>query len=144
VFAKQFPRNEKDRIATFEEEFPYNYHDDRCYLWFFENDLPGYSWYVPKGNGYVNVGIGAKIRVLKERGERLRDHWHHLTERLEAEYLVGDAAGLATIDMGEGIGPAIHSGILAARSILTGKPYSLKPVARYSAWDLFFWWRWRV
>ncbi len=173
VFAKKFPRNENDRIATFEEEFPYDYHDDRCYLWFFENDLPGYSWYVPKGNGYVNVGIGAKIRLLKERGERLRDHWHHLTQRLEAEglirnhsfqdkghqyflrqpilqpqrdnaYLIGDAAGLATIDMGEGIGPAIHSGLLAAQSILSGKPYTLKPIARYSAWDLLFWWRWRV
>ncbi len=172
-FSHRYPRRETDRIATFEEEFPYDYHDKKCYLWFFENDLPGYSWYVPKGNGYLNVGIGAKIRLLKAKGERLRDHWHRLIERLEDQglvrnhsfkdkghqyflrqplenpqwdhaYLVGDAAGLATVDMGEGIGPAIHSGILAAQAILSGKPYSLKPVTRYSLWDLLFWWRWRI
>jgi hypothetical protein len=47
-------------------------------------------------------------------------------------YLVGDAAGLATVDMGEGIGPAIQSGILAAESILTGGEYRVDYIPRYS------------
>ncbi len=38
---------------------------------------------------------------------------------------MGDAVGLATRDMCEGIGPAVRSGLLAARSIVTGEPYSL-------------------
>ena len=172
LFEPQAPRNPQDRIATFEEEFPYEYTDNRCYLWFFENDLPGYSWYVPKGNGYVNVGIGAKIQTLKQRGENLREHWLNLIERIEAQglvrnhkfqnkgyqyflrqpiaepqignaYIIGDAAGLATVDMGEGIAPAIHSGLLAAQAILTGKPLRFNRIARYSFWDLLFWWRWR-
>ncbi len=172
-FESHFPRRETDRIATFEEEFPYPYSDSECYLWFFDNDLPGYSWYVPKGNGYLNVGIGAKIKALKQRGESLRDHWLALQDKLAAlglveghafahkghqyflrhpgmqpqrgrVYLVGDAAGLATVDMGEGIGPAIHSGLLAARSILTQRPYSLRSVPRYSFWDLLFRWRWKT
>ncbi len=172
-FAKRYPREESHRIATFEEEFPYNYHDPECYLWFFDNDLPGYSWYVPKGNGYLNVGIGAKIQSLKTKGEHLRNHWKLLQDKLTEKglvtqhaftskghqyylrhsrwnpqqghiYLIGDSAGLATVDMGEGIGPAIHSGLLAAQSILTGKPYSLRPIPQYSLWDLFFWWRWRL
>jgi flavin-dependent dehydrogenase len=33
-------------------------------------------------------------------------------------YLAGDSAGLATLDMGEGTGPAIRSGFLAAESIM--------------------------
>ncbi len=173
LFEDSAPRNAEDRIATFEEEFPYDYHDDRCYLWFFENDLPGYSWYVPKGNGYLNVGIGAKIQTLKQKGESLRHHWHQFIERLDVQglvrnhaftdkghqyylrqplatpqkgnaYVIGDAAGLATVDMGEGIGPAIHSGILAAQAILSGKPLRFIPISRYSFWDLLFWWRWRV
>ena len=34
-------------------------------------------------------------------------------------FLVGDALGLATLDMGEGIGPAIRSGQLAAEAIIS-------------------------
>ena len=40
-------------------------------------------------------------------------------------FLTGDAAGLATRDLCEGIGPAIRSGQRAAESILTGAAYSL-------------------
>jgi len=45
---------------------------------------------------------------------------------------VGDSAGLATLDMGEGIGPAIRSGILAARAVLENKPYNLDEIPGYS------------
>jgi len=36
-------------IVAQEEEFQFDYKDARCKLWFFENKLPGYAWYVPKG-----------------------------------------------------------------------------------------------
>ena len=47
-------------------------------------------------------------------------------------FLVGDAVGLATRDMCEGIGPAVRSGLLAARSIVTGEPYSLTGIGTLS------------
>ena len=148
-------------IIAKEEEFPYPYHDHRCYLWFFENGLPGYAWYVPKADGYLNVGIGGSARAMKSRGITLNQYWDQLVEKLEEmgmisghslkplghsytlrkksphlrqgnAFLVGDALGLATRDMGEGIGPAIHSGILAAEAIGLNKEYSIKPIPRYS------------
>jgi flavin-dependent dehydrogenase len=144
-----------------EEEFPYTNTDPHCRLWFLEDGLPGYSWYVPKANGFVNVGVGGQVEVLKDRGDTLKKHWNKLVEKLESmglvrghiykpsghsyylrqrqselrrgnAFLVGDAAGLATMDMGEGIGPAIHSGRLAAESILTGGNYSVDAIPRYS------------
>ena len=47
-------------------------------------------------------------------------------------FLVGDALGLATLDMGEGIGPAIRSGQLAAEAIIHGTDYSVASIPRYS------------
>ena len=47
-------------------------------------------------------------------------------------FITGDAAGLATLDMGEGIGPAVESGILAAKAIIHGSRYSLKSVKKHS------------
>ena len=47
-------------------------------------------------------------------------------------FIIGDAAGLATRDMGEGIGPAVKSGILAANAIISGKPLLLNSVRKYS------------
>jgi len=52
-------------------------------------------------------------------------------------FLVGDALGLATIDMGEGIGPAIHSGLLVAEAISLGTPYTIAPIPRYSFPSIF-------
>jgi len=43
-------------------------------------------------------------------------------------FLSGDAAGLATRDMAEGIGPAVRSGLRAAQAILHDKPYELDDV----------------
>ena len=43
-----------------------------------------------------------------------------------------DAAGLATRDMGEGIGPAVASGLRAARSIVDGDEYSLADIDDFS------------
>jgi len=162
LFRRDFPRDPEQLIVTMEEEFPYQYRDPRCYLWFFDNDLPGYSWYVPKANGYLNIGIGGKLSLLRQRGQTIREHWRAFLQKLRRKqlvgndyhpeprgyqyylrqehavvenrraYLVGDAAGVATLDMGEGIYPSVVSGIAAARAILTGTPYSLRSVPRYS------------
>lgn len=149
------------QIVALESEYPLDWHDPACRLWFLENKLPGYFWYVPKAGGYLNLGVGGNAAVLKRIGSTIQDQWEYLVGKLlgsgliqEAPpdprgyvyylrgsspapstkdlFLVGDAAGLATQDMGEGIGPAIHSGQLAAESILHGNPYSVQHVSRYS------------
>ena len=50
-FSQSSPRAPGALIVAQEEEFQYDYKDDRCKLWFFENKLPGYAWYVPKKDG---------------------------------------------------------------------------------------------
>jgi flavin-dependent dehydrogenase len=47
-------------------------------------------------------------------------------------FIIGDAAGLATRDLCEGIGPAIRSGHLAAASIVSGAAYDLRDVTASS------------
>lgn len=76
-----------------------------CRLWFFFQGLPGYAWHLPKSGGTVNIGIGGKALSIRKKGHA---------------FLVGDAAGLATADMGEGIANAVRSGILAAQAITEG------------------------
>ncbi len=148
-------------IVAQEEEFIYDYSDARCYLWFLQNGLPGYAWYVPKANGFVNVGVGGSEAGLKAREDILRRHWMLLEEKLDEvglvrghayqpvghsyhlrgkapvlrrgnAFIVGDAAGLATVDMGEGISPAIQSGLRAAEAILSGVEYSVRSIPKYS------------
>ena len=152
-------------IVAQEEEFLYPYSDASCYLWFFQNKLPGYAWYVPKSNGYLNVGVGGKAAQLKANGDTLKNHWNFLVKNLEESglvrahdykpsghsyylrqrqaqvrigdaFLVGDAAGLATLDLGEGISPAVKSGLMAADSIAQGRPYSLASIPKYSLLSL--------
>ena len=161
LFVQDRQEQQGQLIVTKEEAFPYPYRDKRCRLWFFENGLPGYAWYVPKADGYLNIGIGGRARGLKDRGQTLSQRWSRLIERLDQEglvtghtfnpqgysyylrgkstptqqgnaLLVGDALGLATRDMGEGIGPAIYSGILAADSIIHNQPYQVLAIPRYS------------
>jgi len=110
-----------------------------------EPDLRGYGWYFPKAD-WVNVGVGctgggdgslphrrdALVRALRASG-RLPAHLpiapfkgHAYVVRRQAPRtlagprfcLVGDAAGLARDLSGEGIGPAIRSGRLAADAAL--------------------------
>ncbi|MBN2411401.1 NAD(P)/FAD-dependent oxidoreductase [candidate division KSB1 bacterium] len=155
------PRAKDLLVVTLEEEFPYDYFDANCHLWFLRNKLPGYSWYVPKNNGYLNVGIGGFAEKLKANNDNIKNQWQFFINELErlslvknhrfnaggyvyyirnrvdavqkdSIYLIGDASGLATRDMGEGIGPAVKSGILAAEAISSGKPFSLGPVRKYS------------
>jgi flavin-dependent dehydrogenase len=155
------PRAKNRLIVTLESEFPYAYQDGNCHLWFLQDKLPGYAWYVPKGNGYVNIGIGGFAERLKANHDTIQRHWRLFCKELErlslvqdyhgnatgypyymrdgvdsvqmeGALLIGDAAGLATKDMGEGIGPAVQSGILAADAIITGRPFSVRSIKRYS------------
>ncbi len=165
LFSELSPRPKESLIVAQEEEFPYAYTDERCQLWFLENRLPGYAWYVPKANGYVNVGVGGKAEQLKANGDSLKNHWNLLVDKLDKlglvrghdykpsghsyylrhrlpevrrdnAFLVGDAAGLATLDMGEGISPAIKSGLRAADAIIHGTEYSVASIPRYSLGSL--------
>jgi flavin-dependent dehydrogenase len=162
IFRDVNPRARELQAATYEHEFPYDWRDPHCHLWFFDNGLPGYAWYVPKAHAYLNCGIGAMAEKLKARGDDIKAHWRHFTGILDARKLVtdfdyapkgycyylrgnvdvvrvdnafitGDAAGLATRDLCEGIGPAISSGHLAAESILGASEYSLSAISAHSS-----------
>lgn len=160
-FTDRSPRAKPLQIATFEQEFPYEWDNDDCILWFFDGGLPGYAWYVPKADGYINIGLGGRADKLKSQSMRVQDHWAKFTRKLsdaglvtDVDYdpsgysyylrgsvdtvrqanafIIGDAVGLASVDMGEGIGPAVRSAILAADAILEKADYRLHDLERYS------------
>ena len=112
---------------------------------YFCRDMRGYGWSVRKGQ-YLNVGFGrldcrslpraiaefvgfleASGRAATLRGAPSRS-WHghaYLVSAAvgrqavdEGVLLVGDAAGLAYPESGEGIRPAVQSGLFAARTII--------------------------
>lgn len=165
LFHGQSPRSAALQTATYEQEFAYDWQDPACHLWFFDGGLPGYAWYVPKGGGHVNVGVGGMAARLKARGGHIREHWQAFVDKLQREglvryddyhptgysyflrgrsaiahvgnaFVVGDAVGLATRDMCEGIGPAVRSGLLAARSIVSGTAYSVQEIDKLSGHGL--------
>jgi flavin-dependent dehydrogenase len=109
---------------------------------YFSPDLEGYGWCVRKGD-WLNVGLGrrreagltrqvadfrrwitAAGRVAGDAPSRWPGHAYRLYEQPaprivgDGMLLVGDAAGLATAASGEGIRPAVQSGLLAAEVIL--------------------------
>jgi geranylgeranyl reductase family protein len=109
---------------------------------FFCRDLQGYAWCVRKGN-YLNVGIGRRghqgfatyikdfVSFLEQQRtvtdiSNVRWHGHaYLGSGVGTMpvtgpglILVGDAAGLAYPESGEGIRPAIESGRLAAETLI--------------------------
>ena len=160
-FHERNPRRSALQTATWEQEFAYDWKDASCHLWFFDDGLPGYAWYVPKDNGYINVGLGGMADQLKRKGGRIREYWSKFADKLKRSglvdyddyrpagysyflrgsgdivsdrnaYIVGDSVGLATHDMCEGIGPAIRSGLLAANAIVSGAEYSLDAIGRFS------------
>jgi flavin-dependent dehydrogenase len=166
-FKDMNPRSRTHQIVCLEQEFSYQASHDNCHLWFFDEGLVGYSWFVPKGNGVLNVGIGGKLASMKTRGQTIRDHWDHFVAKLENRslvtgyqfqpkgyqyylrtdvanvqydnaFIIGDAAGLATVDMGEGIGPAIESALLAADALLNGRPYTIREITKYSLPAILF------
>jgi menaquinone-9 beta-reductase len=160
-FRSANPRNKGLQTATYEREIPYPWDDAACHLWFFDSGLPGYAWYVPKANGFVNIGLGGMAAQLKSHNVHLRDHWNRFVtkltdcglgsyEHLQPQgysyylrgnvdlvrrgnvFITGDAVGLATRDMCEGIGPAIQSGLLAANAIVCGSDYALSDIGSLS------------
>lgn len=160
-FHERNPRSSLLQTATFEQEFAYDWDSDECHLWFFDDGLPGYAWYVPKAGGYVNVGLGGMAAQLKRKSGHVKTYWQKFVTRLRRRGLVdhdrydpsgysyylrddvdvvsdrnacivGDAVGLATRDLCEGIGPAVKSGLLAAQAITSGSDYSLEQVRRLS------------
>ena len=162
LFRAANPRARLLQIVALEHEFAYDWTDGDCHLWFFDKGLPGYSWYVPKKAGYLNIGVGAIAERLKRKGQHIGTHWdrfvamlrrrgliadalefspqgysYYLRDRIDINrignaFLIGDAAGLATRDMAEGIGPAVRSGILAANAIAGGADYDPDAVPAYS------------
>ena len=117
---------------------------------FFERDLRGYGWVVRKGD-WLNVGLGrqdshalgghidAFLQFLTERGSlpcplprAMKGHAYLLHDQsprplaADGVLLLGDAAGLAYGRSGEGIRPAIESGLLAARAIRAGSDFDAR------------------
>lgn len=109
---------------------------------YFCPDLKGYGWVFRKGD-YLNIGLGREdktglseqarsfVEWLQSQGrippslpDRLHGHayllYRHGRRRRvdDGVLLIGDAAGLAYTQSGEGIRPAVESGLIAARVIL--------------------------
>jgi flavin-dependent dehydrogenase len=145
-------------LLTQEVEYETAVGNPTCTLWLPYAGAWGYGWYVPKA-GAVNIGFGGLRSQLRDWDrKRLWQEFVTLLRRegcIDAEpppptgysftigrqrrrvkvggaYIVGDAAGLATLDLAEGIGPAVESGILAARDVLGQAAYSARPITRHS------------
>jgi flavin-dependent dehydrogenase len=157
-------RMKSRQIVTLEREFEYPARGELCHLYFFRRGLAGYSWIVPKGNGFVNIGLGGKARYFRKSGSKIHDHFRAFIADLVREkkldaataenlqetghpyflftgggevkrdncFLIGDSAGLASVDLGEGIGPAVESGLLAAKEILGTGAYSNQAITTLS------------
>ncbi|WP_455366849.1 geranylgeranyl reductase family protein [Kaarinaea lacus] len=131
---------------------------------FFYPDLSGYGWLFRKDN-FLNIGVGredtgkiaqsaeAFLEWCKKQGKvprdvtaKLKGHayllYEHAARTMVADgvLLIGDAAGLAYTESGEGIRPAVESGLIAAQVIVHAsgdyqegrlKPYAENIVARF-------------
>jgi len=109
---------------------------------YFCDDLQGYGWCVRKGN-FLNVGLGREDRqriaqhvasfcdYLRQKEKipadiprDFRGHVYFVYPRSPRKLLgdgvlaIGDAAGLAYPESGEGIRPAVESGLMAAAVIV--------------------------
>jgi flavin-dependent dehydrogenase len=124
---------------------------------YFCEDLAGYGWCFRKQN-YLNLGLGRTeaaglsdhvasfCRYLQEIGTltceppaRFHGHayqlYEYVTPRLfdDGVLLIGDAAGLAYPQSGEGIRPAVESGLMAAEVIAAaGGDYTRDRLAPYA------------
>lgn len=122
---------------------------------YFCRDLRGYGWVFRKGN-VVNIGLGREHEnrlsehvaefcdFLRTRGRirfELPRRFHGHAYRLRAKFphvsapgvlLIGDAAGLASAHSGEGIRPAIESGLLAAQVISDSDADRTSAAAHYT------------
>jgi flavin-dependent dehydrogenase len=133
---------------------------------YFCRDLKGYGWCFRKGE-FLNVGLGrldrrslpgataeflaflaSKGRISSQTSPRWRGHAYAVYDSPHRRtvdtgvMLAGDAAALAYAQSGEGIRPAVESGLLAAETILAAKgrytkdrlePYQQRLRARFAA-----------
>jgi menaquinone-9 beta-reductase len=126
---------------------------------FFCADMKGYGWCFRKQN-FLNIGLGrldqhqglpqhvaAFLEFLKKTGKvafdfpaGMRGHAYLIYREAhrkvigDSVLLVGDAAGLAYSQSGEGIRPAIESGLLAAKAIAAAAgDYSESGLTNYRA-----------
>jgi len=122
---------------------------------FFCRDMRGYGWVFRKDN-FLNVGLGRtdsheisrhvkefvgvlkKTRDVEVPGNGITGHAYglfghsHRTILDDGVLLIGDAAGLAYAESGEGIRPAVESGLIAAHTILSANgDYSGRQLALY-------------
>lgn len=123
---------------------------------FFCNDLSGYGWCFRKGS-FLNIGLGRIgpehlvshvdefLRFLYDRGKvvaslpgKFHGHAYQLYDRIqprlfdEGVLLIGDAAGLANPQSGEGIRPAVESGLIAAEVIRDARDGSRSELQLYA------------
>jgi flavin-dependent dehydrogenase len=133
---------------------------------YFTSDLLGYGWCVRKGD-VLNVGLGRLGRRLARpeveafaafagaRGvappaiETWRGHAYvagapqTIRRTGDGILLVGDAAGLANPKTGEGIGPAVESALVAARTIAAaGADVGVDRLSSYDAFVARRWQQW--
>ncbi|WP_404365231.1 geranylgeranyl reductase family protein [Marinobacter sp.] len=127
---------------------------ERPELWFCR-DLKGYAWVFRKGN-FLNIGLGREdnhkltehlnrfVEDMKEQGRipsdlpgRFKGHAYLLYAHAERPLvddgvmLIGDAAGLAYTQSGEGIRPAIESALMAADVIRDARDFSAGSLQTY-------------
>ena len=156
LFKQLHPRSTKSTVCCMEQEIKYDYKEKASRTWFYENNFHGYSWCISKKNGHLNIGVGG---LFKDGKVNIKEHWDFLTKKLERlgivenyefkpkgyvyflrdrldncridnAFIIGDAAGLATVDLGEGIGPAVESGFRAADSIINKTEFSLHSIMK--------------
>ena len=132
--------------------------DDEIVQFYFCADLKGYGWCFAKG-GYLNIGLGREdphqlpehvvgfCRWLRRRGVipgnlpgKFNGHAYLLYSESrrpptnDGALLIGDAAGLAYPRSGEGIRPAVESGLMAAAAIIEAAgDYRQDRLARYAS-----------
>jgi menaquinone-9 beta-reductase len=125
---------------------------------YFCDDLKGYGWCFRKGN-YLNVGLGregnhrlaeqvqafaqglaAQGRIPADLPGKFKGHAYLLYSHAkrpvidEGVMIIGDAAGLAYTQSGEGIRPAVESGLMAAATaIAANRNYTRARLAPYEA-----------
>lgn len=134
---------------------------------YFSRDMKGYGWLFRKGR-FLNIGLGRMdtnnlgrhtrdfCAFLQQRGDlapgfsgRFQGHAYLLYGRQggrtcvsDGALLIGDAAGLAQPQSGEGILPAVESALLAADTILAAngdyrranlEPYAARLATRFGS-----------
>jgi len=152
---------EEERLSSIQPDTPALY---------FCRDMKGYGWLFRKGN-VLNIGLGRMgtgnlarhtrdfctfLTQRRELPSSFRSRFHGHAYRVyggeamrrcvgDGVLLIGDAAGLAHPLSGEGILPAIESGLLAAETILAAngdyvrdnlEPYAARLALRFGCGSL--------